>query len=114
MDYEIIKVTAPDKYGIARVQYRTADGSEYWTRYMANYGTPDQAVRSVLEGAAKADAEGRPPGDFSMFSKMNSGFMSGEEMRDYYREFCKGRGYEVDDKMRPHKPAAACPPRQTA
>ena len=113
MDYEIIQVTGPDRHRVSHVQYRTADGSEYWTRYMTDWGTADGAVRRTIAGAEKAAAEGRPPGNFPMFVKFNSGYpLTYEEMQDYYREFCKGRGYEVDENMQAYKPG--CAPRQTA
>ena len=113
MNYEIIgAISEPDEKGMLRVDYRTADGKESWIRYTPGCGTPDQVVQDTLAEAARRKAA--PPRSFEMVVKMDVSDKSFEELKQEYRDFCKSKGYEVDEKMRAYKPGAACAPRQTA
>ena len=108
MDYKIIKVTEPDAKDFRRVDYRTADGEETWVRYTPSSRSPQQVVEDNIERAARRKAAAkRPPGNFRMFVKMNCGYKSFEELTQDYIAFARSRGYEVDGKMRPYKPAPA-------
>ena len=109
MDYEIIRVTdQPDEEGFHRVDYRTADGEETWVRYTPSSDDPRRVVEESIEWEARSKAAAkRPPGNFRMFVKMNCGYKSFEEIKQDYIDFARSRGYEVDEKMRPYKPAPA-------
>ena len=108
MDYEIIKVTEPDAKDFRRVDYRTADGEETWVRYTPSSRSPQQVVEKSIEREARSKAAAkRPPGNFRMFVKMNCGYKSFEEIKQDYIDFAHSRGYKVDEKMKPYKPAPA-------